>query len=142
MLIGILTADLRDEISYWEVILAAIFIIVVLYFRQGLMGFVEPLFERLVASLGPKSPSTAPTGRPAREATGFALDDVRVRMGQVRILEGLDLAIDRPGIYCLIGPNGAGKDLLLQRHDRGASGARWEYPDLRPGPARRGGPTS
>ena len=41
--------------------------------------------------------------------TGFALDDVRVRMGSVSILEGLDLAIDRPGIYCLIGPNGAGK---------------------------------
>ena len=30
-------------------------------------------------------------------------------MGSVSILEGLDLEIDRPGIYCLIGPNGAGK---------------------------------
>ncbi len=107
-LIGILTADLRDEISYWEVVIAAIFIVVVLYFRQGLMGFVEPLFERL---------GRRPGGRnldgPARAAgppdTGFALEDVRVRMGSVSILEGLDLAIDRPGIYCLIGPNGAGK---------------------------------
>ncbi len=108
VLIGILTADLRDEISYWEVILAAIFIVVVLYFRQGLMGFVEPLFERL----WPRSARRSLDGpdRPAGpEETGFALDDVRVRMGQVRILEGLDLAIDRPGIYCLIGPNGAGK---------------------------------
>ena len=108
VLIGILTADLRDEISYWEVILAAIFIVVVLYFRQGLMGFVEPLFER---------PWRRPAGRgadgPARPpgpaGTGFALDGIRVRMGQVRILEGLEIAIDRPGIYCLIGPNGAGK---------------------------------
>ena len=108
VLIGILTADLRDEISYWEVILAAIFIVVVLYFRQGLMGFVEPLFERL----WPRSARRSLDGpdRPAGpEETGFALGDVRVRMGQVRILEGLDLAIDRPGIYCLIGPNGAGK---------------------------------
>ena len=108
VLIGILTADLRDEITWWEVVLAAIFIVVVLYFRQGLMGFVEPLFERLW-----RRPAARDIGGPARPPgpadTGFALDDVRVRMGQVRILEGLDLAIDRPGIYCLIGPNGAGK---------------------------------
>ncbi len=108
VLIGILTADLRDEISYWEVILAAIFIVVVLYFRQGLMGFVEPWFERLwrrPAGRGRDGPD-----RPAASAeVGFALDDIRVRMGSVSILEGLDLAVDRPGIYCLIGPNGAGK---------------------------------
>ena len=108
VLIGILTADLRDEIDYWEVILAAIFIVVVLYFRQGLMGFVEPRIERLV-----RRPAARALDSPARPGaagdTGFALDDVRVRMGSVSILEGLDLAIGRPGIYCLIGPNGAGK---------------------------------
>ena len=108
VLIGILTADLRDEISYWEVILAAIFIVVVLYFRQGLMGFVEPLFERLSRRRADRALDSPP--RPeASGDTGFALDGVRVRMGSVSILEGLDLAIDRPGIYCLIGPNGAGK---------------------------------
>ena len=108
VLIGILTADLRDEISWWEVVLAAIFIVVVLYFRQGLMGFVEPLFERLW-----RRPAGRDIDSPARPSgptgIGFALEDVGVRMGQVRILEGLDLAIGRPGIYCLIGPNGAGK---------------------------------
>ncbi len=108
VLIGILTADLRDEISYWEVILAAIFIVVVLYFRQGLMGFVEPLFERLSRRRADRVLDSPP--RPeASGDTGFALDDVRVRMGSVSILEGLALTIDRPGIYCLIGPNGAGK---------------------------------
>ena len=117
VLIGILTADLRDEISYWEVILAAIFIVVVLYFRQGLMGFVEPLFERLWRRRAGRSLESPDRPADPRDATGpdmgadtgFALDDVRVRMGSVSILEGLDLAIDRPGIYCLIGPNGAGK---------------------------------
>ena len=117
VLIGILTADLRDEISYWEVILAAIFIVVVLYFRQGLMGFVEPLFERLWRRHPGRSLESPDRPAGPRDATGpdmgadmgFALDDVRVRMGSVSILEGLDLAIDRPGIYCLIGPNGAGK---------------------------------
>ena len=113
VLIGILTADLRDEISYWEVIIAAIFIVVVLYFRQGLMGFVEPLFERLWRRRAGRtldSPDRPAGSRDTKGAdTGFALDDVRVRMGSVSILEGLDLAIDRPGTYCLIGPNGAGK---------------------------------
>ena len=117
VLIGILTADLRDEISYWEVILAVIFIVVVLYFRQGLMGFVEPLFEglwrrhagrSLESPDRPAGPRDA-TGPDMGADTGFALDDVRIRMGSVSILEGLDLAIDKPGIYCLIGPNGAGK---------------------------------
>ena len=108
VLIGILTADLRDEISYWEVILAAIFIVVVLYFRQGLMGFVEPLFERLWRRRAGRT-LDGPARPAGPDETGFALDDVRVRVGQVRILEGLDLAIDRPGIYCVIGPNGAGK---------------------------------
>ena len=108
VLIGILTADLRDEISYWEVILAAIFIVVVLYFRQGLMGFVEPLFERMWRRPAGRS-CDAPDRPPGPADTGFALDDVRVRIGSVNILEGLDLAVDRPGIYCLIGPNGAGK---------------------------------
>ena len=108
VLIGILTADLRDEISYWEVILAAIFIIVVLYFRQGLMGFVEAAVRAALASplrTHPRQPGPAPGVRRYR----VCLDDVRVRMGSVSILEGLDLEIDRPGIYCLIGPNGAGK---------------------------------
>ena len=117
VLIGILTADLRDEISYWEVILAVIFIVVVLYFRQGLMGFVEPLFERLWRRRAGRSLESPDRPADPRDATGpdmgadtgFALDDVRIRMGSVSILEGLDLAIDKPGIYCLIGPNGAGK---------------------------------
>ena len=108
VLIGILTADLRDEISYWEVILAAIFIVVVLYFRQGLMGFVEPSFERLWRRRVRRT-LDGPARSAGPRATGFALDDVRVRVGSVSILEGLDLAIDRPGIYCVIGPNGAGK---------------------------------
>ena len=32
-----------------------------------------------------------------------------MRVGEVAILQGLSLALERPGIYCMIGPNGAGK---------------------------------
>ncbi len=106
--IGILTAELRDQISYWEVILAVVFIVVVLYFRQGLMGFIEPL----VARLWPASdqPSEAAPQRAAGDGpTNLRIDGVSAAAGDVRILDGLNLAIDAPGIYCLIGPNGAGK---------------------------------
>ncbi|MYJ71633.1 MAG: ATP-binding cassette domain-containing protein [Rhodospirillaceae bacterium] len=77
------------------------------------MGFVEPRFERLRRRRtdrtldSPARPEAS--GDTGFADTGFALDDVRVRMGSVNILEGLDLEIDRAGIYCLIGPNGAGK---------------------------------
>lgn len=108
VLIGILTADLRDEVAYWEVILAAIFIIVVLYFRQGLMGFVEPAIARLWRRRFVRT-VPAPARVVATEGEGLQLSDVAVKMGEVTILDGLDLAIDQPGIYCLIGPNGAGK---------------------------------
>ncbi len=108
VLIGIVTADLRDEITYWEVILAVLFIVVVLYFRQGLMGFIEPVFERMVRRRTERS-LESPNRQSAQGTTGFALAEVSVRMGSVSILDGLDLSIDKPGTYCLIGPNGAGK---------------------------------
>ena len=50
---------------------------------------------------------------PPRQLAGgpvtLAIEDVSSIAGEVRILDGLSLAIQRPGIYCLIGPNGAGK---------------------------------
>ena len=40
-------------------------------------------------------------------------DDVAVTIGQVAILRGLSLSIDKSGIHCIIGPNGAGKTSAL-----------------------------
>ena len=50
-----------------------------------------------------------PSGRPRPERRALEIADVVVQLGEVRILDRLSLAFERPGIYCVIGPNGAGK---------------------------------
>jgi branched-chain amino acid transport system permease protein len=62
-------------------------------------------------SRGARTPALlqAPPRHLAGGALTLAIDDVSSIAGDVRILDGLSLAIQRPGIYCLIGPNGAGK---------------------------------
>jgi branched-chain amino acid transport system permease protein len=108
ILIGVLTAELRNTFAYWEALLAVIFIVVVRWAPQGLVGFAMPIVERL----RPRP------GGPAREAPARALpgggaavafDGIAANAGAVQILDGLSLAVDHPGITCLIGPNGAGK---------------------------------
>lgn len=36
------------------------------------------------------------------------------KFGKLRVLEGFDLEIDRPGIYAVLGPNGSGKTTLIK----------------------------
>ena len=109
VLIGILSAELRERTYYWELIVAAIFVFVVLYAPGGLAALLAPL-ERLL----PARPRTRPSlpAAPARLApatVSLDIDGVSATAGDVRILDQLSLAILRPAIYCLIGPNGAGK---------------------------------
>ena len=106
--LGLLTASLREAVSYWEVVLAALFIASVLYFRKGIFGMFEPelrlRLERRYRKLVP-----APERRTPQPAGLLKVQGLRLRIGSVEILDNLSLRIDAPGIYCLIGPNGAGK---------------------------------
>ena len=108
ILIGVLTAELRNTFAYWEVLLAVIFIVVVRWAPQGLVGFAMPVVERL----RPR-PRGAAREAPARALPGggatIAFEGIAANAGPVQILDGLTLAVDHPGITCLIGPNGAGK---------------------------------
>jgi branched-chain amino acid transport system permease protein len=108
ILIGVLTAELRNRFAYWEVLLAVIFIVVVRWAPQGLVGFLAPL-----ARLLKRPERAAPVAAPARSLTArtaaIAFADVAANAGPVQILDRLTLAIDNPGITCIIGPNGAGK---------------------------------
>jgi branched-chain amino acid transport system permease protein len=108
IVIGALTAELRDQISYWEVVLAGIFIVVVLYLPQGLVGFVEPPLRWLFRKRGETG---LPVAEKPREAGPAALqvDRLSAAAGDVRILQDLGFKVEEPGVYCLIGPNGAGK---------------------------------
>ncbi|MCW5771045.1 MAG: ATP-binding cassette domain-containing protein [Rhodospirillaceae bacterium] len=108
ILIGMLTAELRDRLAYWEVLLAILFIVVVRWAPQGLSGLLAPIAARL--QLPEKAAPIAAPARPAAaRAATVAFDEIASSAGPVRILDGLTIAIDHPGITCLIGPNGAGK---------------------------------
>ncbi|MEO3999474.1 ATP-binding cassette domain-containing protein [Mesorhizobium sp. CAU 1732] len=111
VLIGYLSAELRDSFSYWEIVVALIFIVVVVRLPHGLMGLVQQAGHRF--GLGGPPPSRARSiDLPPRERTErreLVLEAVEFGAGGIRILNGLDLAIARPGIHCIIGPNGAGK---------------------------------
>lgn len=105
--IGLLTATLRDKIDTWEVVLAVLFIITVLYFKMGLLGSIEPVLKRRLSNI-----SQTRSVAPARKLVGFgtlSIENVKLAAGSVSILDDLSLTINEPGIYCLIGPNGAGK---------------------------------
>ena len=105
--IGVLASELRDRVAFWEIALAVVFIVVVLFFPEGLAGIFAPLARRRrTASVA--APIIAPPRAEHADAR-LEIDDVQVRVGEVTILDRLALALDRPAIYCVIGPNGAGK---------------------------------
>ena len=106
--LGLLTADLRDTVTYWEAVLAAIFIVTVLRFRRGICGRLEPALKRWF-DRRKRALRTAPARRLPQTDGSLAVEGVNLRADSVRILQGLELGIEKPGIYCLIGPNGAGK---------------------------------
>jgi len=109
VVIGALTSGLRDRFQFWEIGIAIVFIAVVLLFPQGLIGVFAPL-ERRFGRRPVSAPSiAAPVRTDPGGAAQLVVEGVRVRVGEVTILDGLSLALERPGIYCVIGPNGAGK---------------------------------
>ena len=109
LLIGALTSALRDGFRFWEITIAVVFIAIVLAYPQGLIGILAPL-ERW-SRRGRRAPPVldAPVRKQREGGAQLLLDAVDVQVGEVRVLDRLSLAIDRPGIFCVIGPNGAGK---------------------------------
>ena len=108
--IGVLASELRDRFPYWEIALALVFIVVVLFVPEGLAGAFAPLLRRRRRAPGaPDTPIAAPARAERDGSARLEVQDVEVRVGEVTILDRLALALDRPAIYCVIGPNGAGK---------------------------------
>ncbi|MGO4392485.1 ATP-binding cassette domain-containing protein [Variovorax sp. M-6] len=107
--VGYASSELRDHFAYWEVLVGAIFIAVVRFLPEGLAGLGHRLLRRESGG-GPRVPSTpAPVMRRQVEGIGLAFEQVHSAQGGVRILDGLALALQGPGLRCVIGPNGAGK---------------------------------
>ena len=109
VLVGALTSGLRDRFQFWEIGIAIVFIAVVLLFPQGLIGIFAPLERRFGRRPVPAPGIAVPARIDPGGAARLVVENVRVRVGEVTILDGLSLSLERPGIYCVIGPNGAGK---------------------------------
>jgi len=111
-LVGSLTAQLRDTLPFWEVLMAVFFIVIVLAFPLGIAGLAEPL-ARFLRSRLDRPPIAAPTSPAHKPPARLVLDGIGVHVGEVTILDRLSLDFDAAGIFCVIGPNGAGKTSMF-----------------------------
>jgi branched-chain amino acid transport system permease protein len=113
LLVGSLTAQLRDTLPFWEVLMALFFIAIVLVFPRGVAGLAEPLLRRFPPRRRKQAAIVAPGDPAARPPAKLALDDVSVHVGEVTILDQLSVDFEQAGIFCVIGPNGAGKTSMF-----------------------------
>jgi branched-chain amino acid transport system permease protein len=113
IVVGVLSAELRDRFPWWEIAIAIFFMVVVLRLPRGLMTLFSPL-QRLQLARSPiPAPSRAPDKPRIATPLSVAFEEVRVRVGDVTILDGLSVATGDEAVLCVIGPNGAGKTSAL-----------------------------
>lgn len=107
VLVGYASSELRDHFSYWEVLVGLLFIGVVRFLPDGVAGIGARFFGG--ARAAPPLPLKAPALPKASRALSLSFDGVACGQSGVKILDGLTLRLQGPGIRCVIGPNGAGK---------------------------------
>ncbi len=115
VIVGWASAELRDSFPYWELLIALVFILVVLKAPGGIAELFEAAFRRV----WPKTPNsappavTAPETRFDKQPKPLRFEDVQLKIGVVRILNGVSFETPATGIVSVIGPNGAGKTSAL-----------------------------
>lgn len=115
VIVGWASTELRDSFPYWELLMAVVFILVVLKAPGGIAELFEAAFRRV----RPKTPTsaapavTAPETRFDKTPRPLRFEDVRLKIGVVRILNAVSCETPATGIISVIGPNGAGKTSAL-----------------------------
>jgi urea ABC transporter permease protein UrtC len=104
----------------WTLIVGLMFVAVVVFIPDGILPPLARLFRRYVLGADWRHgnrrlvPSGghhhAGTPRPAPIAT---VEDVRFSYGDLHVLRGVDIAVERGQLLCIVGPNGAGKSTLV-----------------------------
>ncbi len=121
LVVGSLTAQLRDPLPFWEVLMALFFIAVVLVFPRGIAGV--PLRSSAGLRGGARAAAlAAPGAAAARPPAKLALDGMSVHVGEVTILERLRSTSIRPASL-RHRPERGRQDLDVQRGERRAPGA-------------------
>jgi len=113
LVVGSLTAQLRDTLPFWEVLMALFFIAIVLVFPRGIAGLADSLLRLFPARKRERAALAAPGDAVARPPAKLTLAGVSVHVGEVTILDKLSVDFDQAGIFCVIGPNGAGKTSMF-----------------------------
>ncbi|WP_263765023.1 ABC transporter permease subunit [Lentibacter sp. XHP0401] len=115
VIVGWASAELRGSFPYWELLMALVFILVVLKAPGGIAELLEAAFRRV----WPKTPTpltpsvVAPPTRSGTRPAPLRFEDVQLKIGVVRILNGVSFETPATGIVSVIGPNGAGKTSAL-----------------------------
>jgi branched-chain amino acid transport system permease protein len=112
LVVGSLTAELRDTLPFWEVLMALFFIAIVLVFPKGIAGLAEP-FARFLKPRTNRPALSAPKSTADKPPARLTIEGVGVHVGEVTILDQLSLDFEQAGIFCVIGPNGAGKTSMF-----------------------------
>lgn len=115
VLVGWTAAELRSSIPYWEMLVALAFILVVLRAPGGIAEIAERVFRRFQPTKA-TPPSFSLDAPPAGFADGsgsLRFENVCLKAGVVRILDGVSFEMPAKGIVSVIGPNGAGKTSML-----------------------------
>ena len=105
VVVGFASAELRDRFASWEVFVGLLFLAVVRFLPDGMAGLMPGL--RPQGDDGTALP--APAAPRASAPLQLAFEGVHTAQSGVKILDGLDLALQGAGIRSVIGPNGAGK---------------------------------
>lgn len=116
VVIGLASSQLRDSFPYWELTLALLFIAVVLKAPGGLAAIIEGIWLHLLPRKPAKKDAPdlpAPQRLTPQGQTALSFKDVRLKIGSVKILNGITVTFPETGIVSIIGPNGAGKTSAL-----------------------------
>jgi len=115
VIIGWLSAELRDSFPYWELLMAFVFITVVLKAPGGIAEVCEKVLARFMpsASASRQASAVAAPSRTVQAPAKLKFHDVELNIGVVRILNGVSFETPASGVVSIIGPNGAGKTSVL-----------------------------
>src|SRR5579885_2658747 len=90
----------------WKFILGLVFVILVTFMPNGVVGTIIRLWSRAHPPKSEAASAAAPRAIDAR--------DIRKSYGGIRAVDGVSLALPEGALHAIIGPNGAGKSTFLK----------------------------